>query len=167
MLIDGNNMIELLSLPEWDERVVAMLEEFGEERPVYNPEQSYVFITLKDYGLEMMFETDALTPKQKENEGQGNLYLNQISLSNKTTIKLPFDLEIGDDYDTVVKKLGKDANYENSDTKELLYWLLDDGEKKYFINVNFEDASYEKLKNIFLDPYSEDIEYFGCIAFNK
>ncbi|MDD3597417.1 hypothetical protein [Sulfuricurvum sp.] len=34
MLLDGNNMIELLSLPEWDERILDMLEEFGEERPV-------------------------------------------------------------------------------------------------------------------------------------
>ncbi|WP_428746076.1 hypothetical protein [Sulfurimonas sp.] len=165
MKLDGNNMIELLSLPEWDERVVAMLEEFGEERPVYNPEDRTVFIKPEGYFLELMFEDDAMTSKQKEHAGEGNLYLNQIILSNKTTIKLPFNLEIGDDYDTVVKKVGVKADYKNKYGDETLHWLLDDGEKKYFLNIDFEDNLYKKLKQLSIIPYSDSINYRGHIAF--
>ncbi|WP_320033433.1 hypothetical protein [Halarcobacter sp.] len=163
MKLDGNNMIELLSLPEWDEKIIDMLEEFGEERPVYNPEQSYVFVTLKDYGLEMMFETDCLTPKQKEHAGEGNLWLNQIVFNDETTIKLPFNLEIGDNYETISKKIGKKADYTNKYDDTRLTWLLDDGEKKYFLGCNFDDQSFNTLKRISLTLYDKEINYRGLV----
>ena len=70
MLLDGNNMIELLSLPEWDERIVAMLEEFGEERPVYNPHDTTIFITRKDYGFEIMFDDWTITKNKRRWQGK-------------------------------------------------------------------------------------------------
>ena len=163
MLIDGNNMIELLSLPEWDDRVLDMLEEFGEERPKVIDGNTTIFITRKDYGFEMMFDEVVSTKKQIEMEGQGNLYLNQIVLKRETKIKLPFDINVNDNYKTIAKKIGKKANYKNKHRDEKLHWLLDDGEKKYFIGIDFENNSYEKIYKISMTLYKDTINYRGLI----
>ncbi|MBU3013275.1 hypothetical protein KO488_00805 [Poseidonibacter lekithochrous] len=142
MLLDGNNMIEMLSLPEWDDRVLDMLEEFGEERPKVIDGNTTIFITRKDYGFEMMFDEVASTEKQKENIGQGNLYFNQIILKNDTKIKLPFGIETSDNYEAICKKIGKKADSKNKYVKNRFRWILNDKEKEYFINIVFTD---EKL----------------------
>ena len=123
MLIDGNNMIELLSLPEWDDRVLDMLEEFGEERPKVIDGNTTIFITRKDYGFEMMFDEVVSTKKQIEMEGQGNLYLNQIVLKRETKIKLPFGIETSDNYEVICTKIGRKANGKNKFVKNQFHWV--------------------------------------------
>jgi len=162
MLLDGNNMIELLSLPEWDDRILDMLEEFGEERPVYDPE-STSFITPQGYGFEMMFTTRLHTEKQKEMAGQGNLFLSQIVLHDDTTIKLPFGIAMGDDYESISQKIGKKVDYKNKYDDTRLTWLLDDGEKKYFLGCNFEDNSFHELKRLSLTLFDKEMNYRGLI----
>ncbi|XOB63271.1 hypothetical protein ACMC56_05540 [Campylobacterota bacterium DY0563] len=160
MLLDGNNMIELLSLPEWDEKIIDMLEEFGEERPVYDPNDTTIFIKPAGYDIEMMFDDWIITDKQKEMAGQGNLYFNQIILKNTTKIKFPFGIEAVDNYKTISKKIGKKADYTNKYDDTRLTWLLDDGEKKYFLGCNFDDQSFNTLKRISLTLYDKEIDYF-------
>lgn len=160
MLLDGNNMIELLSLPEWDERILDMLEEFGEERPVYDPNDTTIFIKPAGYDIEMMFDDWTTTEKQKKMAGQGNLFLSQISLKNTTKIKLPFGIEAGDNYETISKKIGKKADYTNKYDSVSRHWLLDDGEKQYFLNCVFSDENLIKWNKIWFDLYDKEIDYF-------
>ncbi len=163
MLIDGNNMIELLSLPEWDDRILDMLEEFGEKRPVYDPNDTTIFIKPAGYDIEMMFDARNRTEKQKEMAGQGNLYFNQIILKNITTIKLPFSIEMGDNYETISKKIGKKADYTNKYDSVSRHWLLDDGEKQYFLNCDFTDENLITWNSIWFTLFDKEMNYRGLI----
>jgi hypothetical protein len=166
MLIDGNSMIEMLGLPEWDDRIIAMLEEFGEDRPVYDPENTTLFIDPEGYSISMMFDTVVSTKKQKEMEGEKNLYFNQIILNNETTILLPFDIKMQDSYEAIRKKLeGKaEAEYKNkNEERDAFYWLLNDGDKKYFINIFFTNSKLSEIETLSITLYKEHLNYRGLI----
>jgi hypothetical protein len=157
MLIDGNKMIEILGLPEWDERVLDILEEFEEERPeLENDDDIYpLFKNIKEYGINLMFNDVGDNIKQR-NDSEGNIYLNTINLKSTTTIKLPFGIEMGDDKDTIEKKIGEKVYAKNDFLDNRLHWLLDDGEKKYFLTCNFNN---QKLENLDLALFDEEVEY--------
>ncbi len=162
MLIDGNKMIEILGLPEWDDRVLAVLEEFGEERPILDDDKDVftVWMQPNGYGIELMFDDTCNNNKQR-NDSEGNIYLNQISFDEDSTIQLPFGIEIGDSKEIIEKKIGQKA-YAINEYNDL-HWLLDDGEKKYFINCSFEDDRQEKLDSLMLDLFDEELGYSGLI----
>lgn len=163
MLIDGNNMIELLSLPEWDDRILDMLEEFGEERPVYDPNDTTIFIKPAGYDIEMMFDESCHTLRQKEDVGQGNLYFNQITLNYTTKIKLPFGIKAGDNYETISQKIGKKADYKNRYITHYYHWVLDDGKKTYSLNCDFTDESLTSWNQIWFQLHDKDRNYRGLI----
>jgi hypothetical protein len=159
MLIDGNKMIEILGLPEWDDRVLDILEEFGEERPVLDDDKDIFTIWMKPerYGIELMFDENCKLNQYKDIGFTGSAYLNQISFDEDTTMQLPFGIKIGDSKEIIEKKIGQTA-YALNEYNDL-HWLLDDGEKKYFINCSFEDDTQEKLDSLMLDLFNEEIKY--------
>jgi hypothetical protein len=93
MLIDGNKMIEIIGLPEWDERILDILEEFGEERPVLDDDKDIFTIWMKPegYGIVLMFDDMEINNKQRE-ASTGDVYLNQVSFDEDTTMQLPLRL---------------------------------------------------------------------------
>lgn len=159
MLIDGNKMIEILGLPEWDERVLDILEEFEEERPeLENDDDIYpLFKNIKEYGINLMFNDVGDNIKQR-NDSEGNIYLNTINLKSITAMKLPFGIEMGDDKETIEKKIGEKAYAQNNFSDNRFHWLLDDGEKKYFLNCSFKILNKD-LKKISFILFDEEEEY--------
>jgi hypothetical protein len=160
MLIDGNKMIEILGLPEWDDRVLDILEEFGEERPELEDEDDIypLFKYIEKINVQFMFNDIGDNIKQR-NDSEGNIYLNQILFDENTKVDLPFNLEIGDSKETIEKKIGEKAYSKNNRKENKLNWLLDDGEKKYFIHCTFEDNEHTNLVGIWLSLFDEEINY--------
>jgi hypothetical protein len=159
MLIDGNKMIEVLGLPEWDDRVLDILEEFGEERPVLDDDKDIFTIWMKPegYGIELMFDDIEINNKQRE-ASTGDVYLNQVVFNENTTMKLPFGIEMGDDKETIEKKIGEKAYAQNNFSDNRFHWLLDDGKKKYFLNCSFKILNKD-LKKISFILFDEEEEY--------
>ncbi|WP_428737578.1 hypothetical protein [Sulfurimonas sp.] len=145
MRLDGNNMIELLSLSKHDKRIVEMLEELGKYSAINESQESTIFVPLENYGAEIMFDSKNCVTKQPT-----KLHLNQIKLTSQTSIKLPFDLNIGDDYQTVVKKIGQEESYKNKFMNNRLHWDMNDGLKKYKMNINFKSTDLQELEKITL-----------------
>lgn len=159
MLIDGNNMIEMLSLPEWDDRIIDMLEEFAEKRPVLGINDTDVFIMPDGYNLQMMFDERCITDDQLKLKSGGNLYLNQISINQPSKIILPFKLEFSDSYEIMSQKIGRKPDFRNKRKKEKFNWLLEDDSKKYFLHVEFEDEDLKACKEVYLSLFDGKANY--------
>lgn len=151
MTIDKNTFIEILSLPEWDERILSILEYLELERPSIEEGEIDCFRTSEKYGIEMLFDSTCTTEIQKEMENQGNLYLNQISFSKDTPFVLPFDLTMEDNYDTVISKMGRvpDKKSRGSDTS--FRWDIEDENKEIRFICEFNDKHLNSLQNFWMD----------------
>lgn len=151
MTIDKNTFIEILSLPEWDERILNILEYMELERPSLEQGEIDCFRTSEKYGIEMLFDSNCTTEIQKEMENQGNLYLNQISFSKDTPFILPFDLTMEDNYDTVISKMGRvpDKKSRGSDTS--FRWDIEVDNKEIRFICEFNDKHLNSLQNFWMD----------------
>lgn len=159
--INGNRLVEVLSLPSHDKKVLSLLKELGLKRPMKDENYNGVRIYGElDYGY-FLFEEDLVTEKQRNgNYGRVDFYLNEIAVGNKqTNITPPYDINWKDDYATVKKKIGKKADYNNEYTKEQKSWLLEDEEKKFFLRIVFENEKFENIKEYSMTPFDKDIEY--------
>jgi len=166
MIFEGNNIITLLSLPEWDERILKMLEEFNEERPTLNDmNKSTHFTEPKGYFISLNFDSDCMTDKQKENAKQGNIYLNQITLKEKTPLKLPFGIKMGDSYFDIEAKIGAEAEFINEYVPTQLQWTLKDTDKSYQFFCIFKDTDFKSLIKIFMRPLDNESKYMARIPF--
>jgi len=160
MIFEGNNIIMLLSLPEWDDRVLKMLEEFNEERPTLNDmDKSTHFTDPEGYFVSLNFDSNCMTNKQKENAKQGNIYLNQITLKSKTPLKLPFGIEMGDSYFDIESKIGVEAEFINEYMQTQIHWILTDVDKSYQFFCIFNNENFESLIQIFIRPVNNDTNY--------
>ena len=93
MEINNNTFITILGLPEWDDRVLEMLDFFDEKRPKIEAGEIDYFMTSDKYGIEVLFDDDCTTPAQIALEANGNLYVNQIAFTEETTLNLPFGIK--------------------------------------------------------------------------
>ena len=158
-MIDGNRLVEVLSLPSHDKRVLDLLKELGLKRPVKDENYDGVSIIMEDpsgqEGFELDFDEDCETQKQKERAyGNVDFYFNGVTIFPSDAISPPFGIQWSDSYEEVKAILGKKADYLNEDKNKI--WILDDDEKKYILNINFKD---NKVARITLLPYNFDIKY--------
>jgi len=158
-MIDGNRLVEALSLPSHDKRVLALLKELGLKRPAKDENYDGVSIILEDpsgqEGFEIDFDEDHETEKQKKGfYGNADFYLNGITIFPSDSISPPFGIQWSDSYEEVKAILGRKADYINEDKNKI--WILEDDEKKYILNMNFKD---DQIVRITLLPYNSDIKY--------
>ncbi len=158
-MIDGNRLVEALSLPSHDKRVLNLLKDLGLKRPVKDEDYNGVVLTMEDPSGKERFEIDfdekAKTKKQKEGAyGNVDFYLNAISISPSDFISPPFGIQWSDSYEEVKAILGKKADYKNKYNDKI--WILDDNEKRYILNINFDE---NQITSVALLPYNFDIKY--------
>ena len=158
-MIDGNRLVEALSLPSHDKRVLELLKELGLKRPVKDENYDGVVLTMEDPSEEERFEIDfdekCKTEKQKEGAyGNVDFYLNAIAVQNTDFITPPFGIDWSDSYEEVKSILESKADYTNKYNDKI--WILNDDEKKYILNISFGE---NKISSITLLPYNFDIKY--------
>lgn len=156
MKLDGSKLIELLTLPEWDEKVQNLLKEIGEKRPKLNENEYSTFVTSKEYGLEWVFTEESITKEQKENCNEGNLYFNCITFYPTEKTILPFLIEDSDTYDEIEKKIGKEALYGNQHIPEMVTWKLIKNDKKYCFRILFSNKNLNEMLYILVAPFNEE-----------
>jgi len=161
MKVTKNTFLEVFTLPEWDEKVISIVDFLGQERPK-DEGAGTVFVNSKEHGLEMMFDYNIGTLEQKKIIDSGSLFLNQISFSkSKKNTPLPFDINIADSYKIAIEKIISSgmnmiSRYSASIGNRI---LVEDKNKKYFIHLNFKDESFEYLEELVLVIYNENYDY--------
>ena len=160
MKINGDRLVEALSLPSHDKRVLDLLKDLGLKRPVKDENYDYVSIILTDptgeESFEIDFDEDCKTEKQKSGAyGNIDFYLNGIAIHSNSKITPPFEINWDDDYQNIKAKIGKRADFLNKYGHKL--WLLEDSEKKYLLNVAFLENGTAKKYTLL--PYNEDRTY--------
>lgn len=161
-MIDGNRLVEALSLPSHDKRVLDLLKELGLKRPVKDENYDGVSIIMEDPSgeerFEVYFNEKCETERQKKGVyGNVDFYLSAIAVKNSHFISPPFGIEWSDSYEEVKAILGKKANYKN-EKKYRKIWLLKDNEKEYLNNIRFS-KNYSTLENFLLKSHDNEIKY--------
>ena len=158
-MINGNRLVEALSLPSHDKRVLELLKELGLKRPVKDENYNGVSI-LEELNNEkgyFTFNEKCRTKKQKDKAyGAVDFYLNGITIQSSDFISPPFGIEWSDSYEEVKAILGRKADFKNKRDNKI--WLLADEEKEYRLNIAFYD-SFNDIKKFSLSPHDEDIVY--------
>jgi len=158
-MIDGNRLVEVLSLPSHDTRVVNFLKDLGLKRPVKDEDYNGVVLTMEDPSEKERFEIDfdekCKTKKQIAGAyGNVDFYLNAITVQNSDLITPPFGIDWNDSYEEVKSIMDSKADYTNKYNDKI--WILNDDEKKYILNIGFGE---NKISSITLLPYNFDIKY--------
>jgi len=156
LLTEGNNIITLLSLPEWDEKIQSLLKMLGKERPKLANNEIMTFITDKEYGLELKFTEECITKTQKKHCNEGNLYFNAIDFYISKNTILPFSIEAKDTYEKVEEKIGKQALYRNQHFPQIVAWKLIISDKKYSFLIQFENENLNEVFKIMIAPFDEE-----------
>ena len=161
-MIDGNRLVEALSLPSHDKRVLELLKDLGLKRPVKDENYDGVSIIMEDPSgkeqFEVYFNEKCETEKQKQGfYGNVDFYLNAIAVKNSNIISPPFAIEWSDSYEEVKAILDKKANYKN-DKKYRKIWILEDAEKKYLYDIRFS-KEYSKIENFLLKSHNNERKY--------
>ena len=159
-MIDGNRLVEALSLPSHDKRVIELLKELGFKRPMKDENYDGVAIIYRDENeyFQIDFDEDIETDKQKNNDyGIVDFYLNIISFRKNDIFTPPFGIEWSDGYEEVKAILDKKADYKDSKRCKKT-WILEDTEKKYILNIQF-NLDYNSIKKITLLPFNSERKY--------
>ena len=160
-MIDGNRLVEVLSLPSHDKKVLELLKELGLKRPVKDENYDGVSIVMEDPSgkerFEIYFDEDTETEKQKKGiYGNVDFYLNGATVRKSDGILPPFGIEWSDSYEEIKAILGKKADLTNKYKDKI--WLLEDDEKKYLLNMGFTTEEW-KIKEWGISSYNNDRQY--------
>jgi hypothetical protein len=160
-IIDGTRLVEALALPSHDKKVLSLLKELGLKRPMKDENYDGISTYAELDHAYFLFNESIITEKQRSNAyGKIDFYVKEISVKHKqTNISPPFDIEWGDNYDTVKQKIGKKADYGNEYTKEQKSWLLEDEEKIFFLRMIFDNTKFERLITYSMAPFNKDANY--------
>ena len=142
MEITENTFIDILGLPEWDDRVIEVLEAVELPRPILKEGDVDKFLHSKKYGIELFFDNIAITELQKELDSTNTLFLDHVSFDKDTILPMPFNIKMEDDYKTIVEKIGREPDVKATESETTFIW---DFPYKRFV-VNLEDESLNSLK---------------------
>ena len=150
MEITKDTFMDILGLPEWDDRVIAVLKQLELEKPVVKEGEVYAYLSSKKYGIDLMFDYDCITPEQKEMEENANLYLSQVSFIEETPLPLPFGIVLGDCYNTIVEKIGKTTDTEEKYLDDSCEWELLINNTPFSLYCIFKSEKLDSLKSIWM-----------------
>jgi len=152
MEITENTFIDILGLPEWDDRVIEVLEAVELKRPIPKKGETDIFLKSEKYGIELFFDETVTIVEQEKYAESGTLFLDQISFNMNTSLPLPFAIIKEDNYLNIVEKIGTDANYLNIP-------MAENKASWFFKNINnfsvrlalvFHDDSLEGLNRVWI-----------------
>ena len=150
MKITENTFIDILGLPEWDDRVLEVLEALELERPVVEEGEVYAYLSSNKYGIDIIFDYDCITPLQKELEADANLYVSQITFIKDSSILFPFNIMYSDDFDNITTKIGREPDTPKERIIDGCGWAMGNTELPYWLYTGYTDATLTTLKKLFM-----------------
>ena len=143
--ITAEKMIELMFLPVTDTKVVETLDTLGIEQPSldeeYEMEGRITIIDIENSGLQFEFE------EQEEYDEDGIPSLQTIAFSEEHKVLFPLNLHKSDDYETVIKKIGRKPDFCITIMSWSKQWVFPfkDKEIVYSIHFNKDMKSIDEL----------------------
>lgn len=153
--------ITILGEPEWNEKVIEVLEKYEMPRPEPTPESFILFSDTEDNFIHFTFNKKSVTNTQKKLKEQGNLYLQSmtISYSKRGDEKgLPFDINNHTSYHDLTDKIGH-AQFQSKNKFYRKIWRLQkENDETYHMSCVFTE-DLKNCKKISLLTYNEEIAY--------
>ncbi len=136
-----DDLIDLLYLSMEDHKVLGALDALGLGRPVLDGnylKEEEIYISDEDESVFVRFADQESREKTSLRRPPS---LVTISVSKNATLKLPFGITFADSYRDIVKKIGKEAEYQHCISDEMKIWILETPLKheKYEFEVWFDD----------------------------
>ncbi len=160
-MIDGNKFIDMLYLSQTDESVINMRKELNVPKPLIDKKFKQYggnSIPMEDIGIELFFKDGC---KYDGNDtgvyGKGDIVFGGITFSYNSKISAPFNLKMGENYDTVLEKIGRSQDYDTESFPQKVWKFLKDDNKEYLLYAFFED-DYSELLNLSLFTYTPQVE---------
>jgi hypothetical protein len=162
MKIDGDRFVEALSLPSYDKKVLSLLKELGLKRPMKDENYNYVSVNevTSDEKVEFGFNEKLKTLKQKKGFYKNvDFFLQGITVGSDDKFSPPMGIKWDNSYERVKKEIGKKADFKDEEGRyKRKLWLLEDQEKKYFLNISFNNE-FSKIMNFTLIPHDDKVKY--------
>ena len=157
MTINNNTFIDILGLPEWDDKIIEILKQLELERPVLKKDEVDKFLNSDKYGIELFFSGRVTTDLQKELASTDSIFLRHVSFDKNTTLTMPYNIKMGDDHKTIVSKVGRESDTPEAYQEGDCGW--GDTVKPYWLQCNFTNDDMENLEELFIRiqiPYKFD-----------
>ncbi|GEM_PF-6963334 len=162
MNITGNDFIDLLYLCEDNEKIIKMRKELEIARPTLNEkfkEDGYVSIVSKDTRTEVFFSDISNFNQNIEIKKKCTIIFSGIVLYYKTSILLPFSIEMDDSLSVIIQKIGKEPDFHNEYLPTKIWKLQRNDAKDYLLYADFDEEDYTELVTIRLKTYDNNIKY--------
>ena len=160
-MLNGNDFIELLYLSEMDEKILVMREELGVPKPVIDKnfkQDGGNSIPMRNLGIELFFEDACRSNSDSKGPyGKGDVLFGGIMFNYGSKIESPFGIKMGDSYEKVVNKIGREQDYNNNMFPQKVWKIERDDEKIYLIYAFFE-KDYSEVLNIKVLTYGKAVE---------
>jgi len=154
MEVNGDLLVEVLSLPEWDTNVLNLLDLCEVERISIDEEELSIDIEVDKYKIELEFSRLLKSEKQLGEAEQGNIYLEQVFFDTDCLITLPFGLEIGDTTELCIKKIfSKTKPLKRFKFPAIYTLLLKDENKKYLLDLGYTEDSDRVLIDVMINTF--------------
>jgi len=159
----GIEFIDYIFLPVHDQKIIDMLQHFNAPMPLIDKgfkEDGGNSMELNDYGIELFFGDacsfdDTETVDKYEN---GTIIFGGVDFKSNTKLTLPFGLEMKDDLETVINKLGRKPNYVNKRLPQKV-WMFERGDNKQMLIYVYFRRDYSQISSISLSEYTTQVEY--------
>ena len=163
MKVTGNELIELVGLPDHDASVIALLAKLTLKRPVKDRHYDGVSIIkdTPDDAVELSFD-ESLTSDKQKNGGYGpaEFYLNAIMINKCDYISPPFNISWQDSYAEITKKLNRPADFIVTGVRlPRKIWLFEHDNDKYFLTIDFDGSKEVVIRGFDLVPFDSEESY--------
>jgi len=155
--------IDYIFLPVHDQKIIDMLQHFNAPMPLIDKrfkEDGGNSMELNDHGIELFFR-DSCTSHDTEIANKyenGTIIFGGVDFKSNTKLTLPFGLDIKDDLETVINKLGRKPNYVNKRLPQKV-WMFERGDNKQMLIYVYFRRDYSEISSISLFAYTPNVEY--------
>jgi len=163
MKVTGNELIELVGLPDYDASVIALLAKLTLKRPVKDRHYDGVSIIkdTPDGAVELAFSERLISDKQKNGDyGTAEFYLNAIMIKKCDYISPPFNISWQDSYAEITKKLNRPADFIVSGVRlPRKIWLFEHDNGKCFLRIDFDGSKEAVIRGFDFVPFDSEKSY--------
>lgn len=94
----------------------------------------------------------------------GDPILTLVSFNNKFASTLLFNITFNDSYQTIINKIGKQADYRGGRfVKNFRKWFIKGNERNLFVNILFHDNDLQSFDELSIQAYNSNEDYSTLI----
>ena len=155
--IQGNKVASLLFKNMTDTEVIELLNSLGLEQPILD-EQYKINLDINILGDNCGISFQFKEIKNYTSNGEPCLF--KISFDDDKIVSFPYGIKVSDNYNTCREKIGKKADFRDEELfPEMRMWIMDSPfGLKYTFNIFFEDSNLNKVDEITIMKYNENLD---------